>query len=261
MGTVALVLMSVIAGWALMRYVNREQFAHFNLAGSLPPVQRAILEKHFRFYHFLPLKSRRIFEHRVAKFIRLKEFIPRQMDEITLEMKVLIAASAIQLTFGFPKIFLSYFKYIIVFPDQFFSNANQRYHKGEVNPGAKAIVLSWRHFVQGYADSEGVNLGLHEMAHALQLENIVMNYEYDFLDAEAIRNWQELASTEIARMREGQESLFRAYGSTNHLEFFAVAVENFFERPEEFAAYSYPMYKAMSDLIRQDPLLLYKKLQ
>lgn len=256
----ALILIVVFSLWGLKKFFDREQFANWPVTAGLTNKQRDTLSKHFRFYQFLPEKSRKIFEYRVAKFIKLKKFVPRQMNEVTVEMKVLIAASAIQLTFGFPQVFLSYFKYIVVFPDQFFSSSNQRYHKGEVNPKAKAIVLSWKHFVEGYADSEGINLGLHEMAHALQLENVVMNSEYAFLSKEASDNWQRLASLEIVRIRNGEDSLFRKYGATDHTEFFAVAVENFFEKPEAFAQYSYELYKALCDLLHQDPLLLYKEL-
>lgn len=251
---------TILYQWVLFRYINEETFAGFKITASLAPHQKEMLSEHFRFYQYLPEKSKKLFEFRVAKFIRIKEFVPRNMTHVTEEMKVLIAASVIQLTFGFPRVFLSYFKYVIVYPDQFFSNGGQRYHKGEVNPRAKAIVLSWKHFVEGYATSEGINLGLHEMAHALQLENIVMNNEYDFLDAEAIKQWQKLASSEMEIIRNQVPSLFREYGASNHQEFFAVAVENFFEKPAEFSEYHYELYQAMANLLRQDPLLLYKKL-
>ena len=225
---------------------------------TLPADKKVHLEKHFQFYCQLPSKSKQIFEYRVWKFMRMKEFIPRQMTEVTEEMQVLISAAAIQLTFGLPRIFLSYFENIIVFPDEFFSNANQRYHKGEVNPRMKAIVISWKHFVEGYSQNEGVNLGLHEMAHALQLENIVMNGEYDFLDETDIRDWQRLANGEITKLQNGEPSFFRKYGGENHAEFFAVAVENFFERPHEYKAYNPALYTVMVRLLNQDPGLIMK---
>ncbi len=221
---------------------------------------REILVKNFRFYGHLPDKSKQLFERRVAKFITLKNFVPRNFEKVTEEMKVLIAASAIQLTFGFPQVFLSYFKNIIIFPDQFYSHAGKNYHKGEVNPKVKAIVLSWKHFSEGYASSEGVNLGLHEMAHALQLENIVMNREYNFLHQDAINQWQLLAENEIAKIKAGSAPIFREYGSTNVDEFFAVAVELFFERPKDFMNYSAELYKALANLLKQDPIRLYDRL-
>ena len=232
----------------------------FALTKPLSNSQRAILRKYFKFYLYLPPKSQRIFENRLVKFIALKNFVPRNMPLVTVEMQVLIAASAIQLTFGYPNVFLSYFKNIVIFPDQFYSKEGQAYHKGEVNPKAKAIAISWRHFAEGYASSEGVNLGLHEMAHALQLENIVVNNEYNFLNQQAINKWQVLADLEIEKIKSGESSLLRPYGATNNSEFFAVAVEVFFERPSDFIKYNQALYQALANVLRQDPIRLYKRL-
>lgn len=216
------------------------------------------LSANFRFYQKLPPTSKKIFERRVAHFISSKKFIPRKMDKITWEMKVLVGASAIQLTFGYPKVNLSFFRNILIFPESFFSNTNQAYHKGEVNPRMKAIVLSWKDFVEGYLSPDGRNLGLHEMAHALRLENRVMNREYDFLDKELLQQWELHARRTMTEIKNGQETFFRQYGGVNNEEFFAVAVENFFERPIEFKE-KHPMtYTTLCKLLRQDPVLLEK---
>lgn len=254
-------IIGLAVAFLLGRLITKYQYEYFlnhtelSITG-LSPTQKEILEKHFPFYNLLPSKSKKIFQYRVAKFISLKEFVPRNIDRVTEEMKVLIAASAIQLTFGLPRVFLLHFKYILVYPDDFYSQATEKYHKGEVNPSEKAIVLSWKHFVEGYIRHEGVNLGLHEMAHALQLENIVKNREYAFLKDSDIKKWQMLAKKEINKMKSGEATFFREYGSTNQAEFFSVAVENFFERPMQFSKYHPDLYLVMSDLLNQDPILL-----
>jgi len=229
-------------------------------SSKLTKAQKQILKKHFRYYNHLPLKSQKIFERRGGRFISIKTFIPRNIPSVSEEMKVLISASAIQLTFGFPNVFLSYFKNIIVFPDQFYSEEGRNYHKGEVNPKVKAIVLSWRHFAEGYSNSEGVNLGLHEMAHALHLENIVKNEEFNFLNPSAIIEWQSLAQQEMNSIKQGNTSIFRSYGATNMDEFFAVAVEVFFERPRDFINENVALYRSLANVMMQDPIRLYDKL-
>ncbi len=219
---------------------------------------REFLLQNFEFYKKLPPKSKHIFDKRVASFISSKKFIPRRMQKVTWEMKVLISASAIQLTFGFPKVNLSFFRHILIYPDTFYSHANQQHHKGEVNPGAKAIVLSWKHFVEGYLQPDGRNLGLHEMAHALRLENQVMNGEYDFLDQRLLAEWENHAIRTMEEIKTGEETFFRNYGAVNNEEFFAIAVENFFERPVEFKD-KHPMtYSTLCKLLRQDPTILEK---
>ncbi|MEM6735187.1 MAG: zinc-dependent peptidase [Bacteroidota bacterium] len=219
---------------------------------------RDFLLRNFDFYKKLPLKSKKIFEKRVARFISSKKFIPRQMSQVTWEMKVLISASAIQLTFGFPRVNLSFFRHILVFPNTFFSRTNQQHHKGEVNPRAKAIVLSWKHFVEGYLEPDGRNLGLHEMAHALRLENRVMNRTYDFLNEEVLEEWENHAQRTMEEMKTGQETFFREYGAVNNEEFFAVAVENYFERPLAFREKHPLTYATLCKLLKQDPAILEK---
>jgi len=133
------------------------------------------LQKYFKYYNALNPTDKKLFENRVQKFINLKQFIPRGMEKVTDEMKALIAGSAIQLMSGFPKIYFAHFRRILVYPDNYYSDISMQYHKGEVNMGG-LIVLSWKNFVDGYIDqTDGRNLGLHEMAHALRLENAIRN--------------------------------------------------------------------------------------
>lgn len=214
------------------------------------------LEKHFVYYKKLPPKSRKIFIHKVARFMSSKEFIARQMQAVSDEMKVLISASAAQLTFGFRGITFPYFYKIFVFPESFYNYSTKAYHKGEVNPKMKAIALSWKDFVDGYLEEDGRNLGLHEMAHALRLENRIMNEQYGFLEDWMLKEWEMHAKRTMAEIRSGTETFFRKYGSVNNEEFFAVAVENFFERPIEFNQKHPKTYRTMCQLLRQDPLLL-----
>ena len=103
---------------------------------------------------------------------------------------------------------------------------------------------------------DGRNLGLHEMAHALRLENRIANEEYDFLDAALLKEWEERAAHTMAEIREGREDFFRDYGATDNEEFFSVAVENFFERPELFSEKHPKTYATLCQLLNQNPILL-----
>ena len=217
--------------------------------------QREILIKYFPYYHKLDRKQQRIFKQKMQYFIHIKEFIPRDIDKVTDEMKVLISACAVQLTFGYPKVMLSHFKRILIYPDNYYSTINKQYHKGEVNPRFGAIVLSWKNFVQGYIeDSSCRNLGLHEMAHAIRLENKIFNGEFDFLDQSILDEWGEQAEKEIKNIQAGNSALFRDYAGTNQDEFFAIAVENFFERPEQFKELMPKLFGLMTKILRQNPL-------
>jgi len=252
---VIFVLYNIISGirimtkWYFGDYINK-----YLLIAKIDPLYKAPLRKYSKFYQQLNPSDKTIFEKRVQKFINQKQFIARGMEKITDEMKALIAGAAIQLTFGHPSIYFAHFRRILVYPDNYYSEISQRYHTGEVNMGG-IIVLSWKNFVEGNIDYEdGKNLGLHEMAHALRLENAITNEEYGFLDDDLLMTWTDLCYREIEKMNEGKSDFFRFYATTNSQEFFAVAVENFFERSQEFKDWHPKMYNTLSKMLNQDPL-------
>jgi Mlc titration factor MtfA (ptsG expression regulator) len=224
-------------------------------SAGLSHTQKQILHKYCYYYQSLKPQYKREFEKRVAIFIKSKRFVPRQLNSVTEEMKVMISATAIQLTFGLPKIYLSHFSKILVYPNEYYSTINKRYHKGEVNPRFGLIVLSWDNFVTGFQHKDdGINLGLHELAHALHLENRITNSEFDFFDNEHWSTYEALGLHERQLMRDGASSFFRSYAATDEYEFFAVAIEAFFERSEAFKQQKPALYQSLAHLLKQDPL-------
>lgn len=216
------------------------------------PFNDLVLEKHFAYYRLLSPEKKVEFNQRVAEFLLEKEFVSRGKLEITEEMKVLVAACAVQLTFGLSPVYLSHFNTIILYPDEYYSLINRDYHVGEVNAGG-IIVLSWRHFVDGYFyPNDSLNVGLHEMAHALLLEN--RQYGEDFLEPEHMKEFFQQAKTEYRKIQEGEDSILRKYAGTNVAELFAVAVETFFENPKEMQAEAPQLYQSMRNLLNQNPL-------
>src|SRR5687767_2773057 len=81
------------------------------------PFTRSFLAKNFGYYNRLSPTDRLVFERRVQKFINLKDFEGREGLSITTEMQTLVAASAIQVTFGFPSVYLNRFQTVIMYPD------------------------------------------------------------------------------------------------------------------------------------------------
>jgi MtfA peptidase len=241
----------VVIGLVFYSYSHIFYFL-FKYLKPLSNQRRRILEK-FRYYKKLPLKKKLIFEKRVQRFISLKEFIPKEMPEVTPEMQVLISASAVQLTFGLHEIQLADFDKIYVYPSKYFSKVNRQYHTGEVNPRG-FIVLSWDAFIEGYENPwDGYNLGLHEMAHALSLENRSSDYEVDIFDKEAYKNWIEISEKEFSKMKRSKQSFLRKYAFRDKDEFFPVCIEYFFEKAHEFKKERPELYQALASLLNQDP--------
>lgn len=250
--TFSAILFIIAAIWLKVRFYDYRFYTP--IVFPLKSRYKIPLEKYFEFYQNLNDEEKRKFEKRVQYFIDVKDFHARNMKEVTDEMKALISASAIQLTFGLPNVYLAHFKRILVYPDKFYSTTTHQMHKGEVNPGFRIIVVSWNNFVSGYIEQDGINLGLHEMAHALHLENRIMNNEYGFFNEAHLKEWDRLSELEIEKVRTSNQHFFREYAGQDLEEFFAVAVEYFFEMPAEFKQNLPELYASLSKLLNQDPL-------
>lgn len=220
----------------------------------------AVLERFFPYFQNLNAKHKDEFKDRLAYFIASKKFIPRgELREISREMKLLVGATAVMVTFGFRNLKLKNFSKILLYPDNYYSTINKTYHQGEVNPRLGIIVISWKSFVEGFlVPNNGINLGIHEMAHALKLENQIQNEESNFFNAGAWQQYEKLAKNEILKIKRNEDSIFRPSASKNIHEFFAVSLESFFEIPQQFKAYHPELYKSLVYLLQQDPLVLAK---
>jgi MtfA peptidase len=118
-------------------------------------------------------------------------------------------------------------------------------------------VVPWRSLKEGFsAHDDGQHLGLHEMAHALRLINIIENDEYDFYDRKTMQQFDAEAKKEIEAMTQNPEgaSFFRTYASSNLEEFFAVAVELFFERPKSLKRHNATLYSLLAKTVKIDPI-------
>ncbi len=206
---------------------------------------------HFQYYDNLNENDKIKFLRRVTSFIENKNFSGRGGIIVTDQMKALFAGTAIQLTFGLDNFTFDYFEQIIIYPDVYFSPITGRKHKGETNPHG-AIVVSWNHFLKGYhIPDDKLNLGLHEMAHALELENRLGQID-DEEFASRYEKFKRLSDKEFERLQNNEDSFLRSYAGTNREEFFAVCVEHFFEAGEEFKKQLPEVYEGMRELLGQD---------
>ncbi|WP_299114315.1 zinc-dependent peptidase [uncultured Winogradskyella sp.] len=218
---------------------------------SLTEKQIIILEREFNFYKILNVKEQKIFRHRLARFIANKVFIGREGIEPTEEMKTLISATAVMLTFGFRNYLIDLIDKVIIYPKAYYSQINETNHKGETNPKLKSIVFSWEDFEQGYhIGDDNLNLGIHEFGHAIHLNAFVNND----ISSKIFRQGFEDLINFLQHHKMVREDLiaskyFREYAYTNHYEFFAVILENFIETPKAFKSQFPKLYAHMKQML------------
>jgi Mlc titration factor MtfA (ptsG expression regulator) len=200
----------------------------------------------------LSLEHKNKFKKRVQKFIHSKDFEGRKELIVTDEMKVLVAAIALQLTFGFKKHYnYDYFYKIILYPERYLSRHTGLMHTGEMNTSG-ILVFSWKDFYEGIkTDNDSKNVGLHEFAHALDfMAKAQLGVDdYFYYTIEKIKVF---ARHYIQKQPE--QPFFRNYATTNSMEFFAVATEYFFEAPAEFRKAMPELYNLYTIALRQSPL-------
>lgn len=210
-------------------------------------------QKYFEYYNKLTPKQQKRFLYRAYSLSKSIRIIGRLGFKVDQQVRLLVVSSIVQITFGYKYYALPRFKTIFIYPDSYKSPITGKLHDGEVHPRG-LIVLSWKNLVKGHADpTDSINLGLHEMAHALMHTIIYTNNHESNLD-EFLDKVLKLSEQEIKKIKSEETHLFRSYAGSNLPEFFAVAIEHFFEGPHELKLQLPELYNGLKLLLKQDPV-------
>ena len=246
---------ALLAALARLLYVSYQELRFRFYYG---PIFHRFLNHKYAYYTALPWSVKMKFLRIARDHYEYFEFVSRDKIKLTRAMKAIISCAAAQLMLFLPSEGLTYFKKIIVYSDYYNSRITNRRHKGEVNPGLRIIVFSWRGIAEGMKIlDDGINLLLHEFAHALWLEHKLVGHQYTVLDPHWIEQFEKYAEKEMTNLNANEKHFFRKYAFENIEEFFAVAVENFFERSLQFQQEQPELYRILAQLFKQDPIKLY----
>jgi MtfA peptidase len=256
---VYILITAVVLGSALF-------YQYFNKFGSkvITPMradQKKYLSDFSYYYRQLPSKDKEEFERRVMMFVFSKNWHTGvDMKAINENQMIAIGSYAVQITFGLGVNTFGKFKTIVLYNDVYTSQYTGKKHKGEVNKFG-AIVLSWKHFEAGVKDhSDGVNLALHEMAHAFFINNFsAQKFGGMQVQRKLFDQLHQISQQVIVKIKQGKVKCMRDYATTNFQEFFACTMETFFEKPFEMRTELPELYKCMCNILRQDPTMLYNK--
>jgi Mlc titration factor MtfA (ptsG expression regulator) len=223
------------------RFIGRETFYH------------SVVSRHLTYYNRLGLDEQRKFLFRTYLFQHSKTFRYIEVEQ-SAEMPILVSAVAAQLTFGLEKFKLNYFDDIFILRDDYHYGFYSRPFMGHVDQ--TGIYLSWDNFMKGISNqTPNCNVGLHEMAHALAYVNFITQTEEDKHFKKEFPNFSKVARPIFTSMQQGgAKNLLGDYAATNYHEFWAVAVEIFFESPVQFRHELPELYEAMACVLNQDPL-------
>lgn len=120
------------------------------------------------------------------------------------------------------------------------------------------VILVWDAVLRGARHPEqGHNVVYHEFAHKLDMLDGAADGTPPLTDRAQLAEWIVVCSREFLRLcslaGKGHKTFLDAYGATNEAEFFAVATEEFFDRPVALKSHSPDLYHVLSAYYCQDP--------
>jgi Mlc titration factor MtfA (ptsG expression regulator) len=184
-------------------------------------------------------------------------------------MRVLVAAQAGLLLLNRRTRYFPNLTQILIYPSPFVVERARPLGAGVVSDGRVVlsgeswqrgqVILSWDDVVDGAAvPDDGRNVVIHEFAHQLDQESGAANGAPFLGRRERYAQWSRTLGQAYAQLREramqGEATLIDAYGASDPAEFFAVASEVFFERPQALAVEEPALYRELADYYRVDPL-------
>jgi len=232
---------------------------HEAVAAPFPERWRDVLRARVPFYAALTESERARFEAKLKIFVYTKVFSCRGLPAVTEEMKVVIAATASRLTMNMPGEEYERIRHIAVASGAFRSAIQSESAKVLGTAGHGKVTVSWPHVLDGLAaQDDGVNVGYHEFAHAIdgadgEMDGIARSHHFSLYEV-----WPRVVAEGRAVVRSAVQAAREApidpYADKSDAEFFAVATEEFFERPAALQEKLPAVYDLLAQFYGQDPL-------
>lgn len=253
-GALALGLLGALLALAADRRLGRRYPRRRRLlATPFPERWREFLLDQYDHFERLPDELRRRFEADLRVFLSETRITGVGAD-VTDELKLLVGASAVTLSVGWPDYEWQQLTEVLLYPHDFDRDYNfgRSDLAGQTHPWG-TVILSVPALRQSFEDpDDAFHVGLHEFAHLLDVHQTHFDGIPPGLDAARSREWVDLMEKEMERLRRGK-SVLDPYGADDPVEFLAVAVEAFFEAPLAMRKRHREVYAILSAYFRQDP--------
>ena len=237
-----------------------------------PAAWEEILRRNITHYGMLEESERAHLRSLVQVFIAEKNWEGAGGLEITDEIRVTIAAHACLLLLGFPHDYYPNVQSIIVYPSAvvppprkpgFFETVLEPVEQEEPLDGEAfdqgPVIIAWDAVLRSvHRPGSGENVIYHEFAHKLDALDGAADGTPPLRDRGAYRDWVRTFSREYLRLKQdverGRRSFLDDYAATDEGEFFAVATEQFFDRPQVMLDHAPELYHVLREYYCQDPV-------
>lgn len=190
---------------------------------------------------------------------------------LTDEIKVTVSAQACLLALGLPHDYYRNVMSVLVYPSAFVVPPREpgifETVRGPLDPARHLsgqafqqgpVILVWDQTLHaGRYGGGGHNVVYHEFAHKLDMLDGLADGTPPLKSREEYQEWVRVCEGEYLRLRAlseaGYPTFLDSYGATSEAEFFAVATEEFFDRPVALKHHLPDLYRILSLYYRQDP--------
>lgn len=257
LSAIILIVCGLIAQSAIIRSRRRGW-----MALRLTEEQRSALSEDFNLFSKLPEDIRDELEGLMHVFMYEKSFEAcGGLAEVTGHMRRVVAAQACLLLVRRKHDFYRKLRSILIYPSAY-KAANE--HGGEdVRLGESwqsgSVILAWESVRAGGRDEkDGHHVTLHEFAHQLDQVDGVADGVPELSGRGSYREWAMVFGKAFERFQKklerGKRTVIDPYGATNPAEFFAVATETFYEKPEQLHEHYPKVYEQLCRYYQVDPL-------
>jgi len=202
---------------------------------------RHLLNDNVAFYRSLSDTDKLRFEEKIKDFLSYVKIygVSTDIDELD---KLLVASSAVIPIFGFDNWHYYNLRYVLLYEDSFnsesFSTSDFESNIwGMVGTGAlqQMMILSKPALRLGFKNETGMyNTGIHEFVHLLdKADGAIDGIPEQLMRKQYTIPWLNMMNEAIEEIKQGNSDI-NPYGATSRTEFFAVAAEYFFQRPDLF---------------------------
>lgn len=237
------------------------------VALAFPADWETTLQRAVALYRHLPQELKRQLQTDIQMFLAEKHFEGAGGLEMSDEIRVTIAAQACMLLLNRKDRNYPGLDSIVVYPGAYVAEKRvslgatyveepsvrlgESWHRG-------TVVLAWDQVRQdAHYPESGHSVVLHEFAHQLDQEDGKSDGVPLLESRTSYADWARILSREYLQLQQNvrhhRKSLLDSYGATNPAEFFAVATEAFFTRPQQMQRREPGLYAELKEYYKVDP--------
>ncbi|PKL46161.1 MAG: hypothetical protein CVV42_17420 [Candidatus Riflebacteria bacterium HGW-Riflebacteria-2] len=226
-----------------------------------------ILARQLPFYSRLSEDMKIILHGKILVFLDEVRFEGCGGQEITDDIKLTISGQASLLLINDEGSFFNLLQVVLVYPSTYVAKKN--HPDGTIEESVRLgeswmtgeVILAWDDVLHGIKNTnDGQDVVIHEFAHQLDQQSGAGNGAPVLNGPTAYASWARVLGHEYKELKKRKQkfkkTLMDKYGATNPAEFFAVATETFFEKPEQMQEKHPELFEELKKYYRIDPLIL-----